>query len=274
MLPRRRQIGIIVAVAAAMVAIGDHGTQAQQTGKPEAGKRAPSKASAKRKGGKAPAARTEKSGAAEAPAKLDKAAAALAGNKPDEALRGVNEVLSSNGVAPHHVARALYLRGLAYRKQGKPAQAMADLSSAIWLKGGLGDADRAAATKARNEAAREAGIVEPSESDSGPPRLTAGPAPASRPARPATTSGWETGTTTRARSAAPAGQSGQAPAPNAPSGGGVGDFFSGLFGGGTQAPAREPAASGPSVGQPWSSTTRVKSADPAGSQLGGTGTAR
>ena len=48
----------------------------------------------------------------------------------DAALRG-------GALNPQQVARALYYRGLVYRKDGKPGLAISDLTSAIWLKDGL-----------------------------------------------------------------------------------------------------------------------------------------
>jgi hypothetical protein len=56
------------------------------------------------------------------------------------------------------MAKALYYRGAAYRKTGKSAQAISDLTSAVWLKNGLSDADRAAAIEQRQAAYQEAGL--------------------------------------------------------------------------------------------------------------------
>src|SRR5690606_17755315 len=99
------------------------------------------------------------------------------------------------------------------------------------------------------EAARETGVADLV----GPPSLTAGPAPAVRPAPPSTTtSGWQTGTATRARTQTPN------PAPAPPAGSGVSDFFSGLFGGGNSAPTSPTPPAEPSIGQSWSSATQVK----------------
>ena len=58
------------------------------------------------------------------------------------------------------MAKALYVRGLAYREQKKPAQAISDLTSALWLKGGLGGDERADALKQRIEAYADAGLTE------------------------------------------------------------------------------------------------------------------
>lgn len=57
-------------------------------------------------------------------------------------------------------ARALYYRGLAYRKQGMPGQATSDLTSALQHKDGLSDAERSDAEDNRTAASREAGLPE------------------------------------------------------------------------------------------------------------------
>ncbi len=45
--------------------------------------------------------------------------------------------ISGGGLASQQMAQALYYRGLAYRKKGKPGLAIPDLTSAVWLKDGL-----------------------------------------------------------------------------------------------------------------------------------------
>ena len=55
-------------------------------------------------------------------------------------------------------ARMLYYRGLAFRKLGKPGFAISDLTSALWLKDGLSEAERAGAIEDRALAYKEAGI--------------------------------------------------------------------------------------------------------------------
>ena len=79
------------------------------------------------------------------------------------------------------MAKALYLRGVAYRQQGKPAQAISDLTSALWLKGGLADSDRADAIKQRTAAYGDAGLTETGEA------VAAAPAAKERQA---STKGW------------------------------------------------------------------------------------
>lgn len=148
--------------------------------------------------------------------------------KADQAVQQLTAALRGGGLPPAQMARALYLRGLAYRKQGKPGLAISDLTSAVWLKNGLSGKDRADAIAKRSEAYREAGLKEPeapghvvagadsakpaaetktTSSGSGGgllPWLTGGsssPAPAEAPkaaaapkAAPAATPDWETAT--------------------------------------------------------------------------------
>lgn len=70
-------------------------------------------------------------------------------------------VMRSGGLDQKRMARALAIRGQAYRRDKKPAQAISDLQSALWLKGGLSESERAAALAARAEAYRDAGLPEP-----------------------------------------------------------------------------------------------------------------
>src|SRR5438034_593017 len=56
------------------------------------------------------------------------------------------------------MAKALYTRGLAYKKENKPGQAISDLTSAIWLKNGLSDIEKKSALGERSEAYRMAGL--------------------------------------------------------------------------------------------------------------------
>ena len=78
--------------------------------------------------------------------------------KMTDAVVQLSTALSAGGLPSNQMAKALYYRGAAYRKQGKPAMAISDLTSALWLKGGLNDSDRALAVDARQGAYREAGL--------------------------------------------------------------------------------------------------------------------
>jgi hypothetical protein len=100
---------------------------------------------------------------------LDGAAKSIESGNADAAMTALDDLLKVGGLPNNHMARALYLRGLAHRKKGRPAQAIADLTSAIWLKDGLGEKDRSAALSARGEASREVGLAAPASGTGGTP---------------------------------------------------------------------------------------------------------
>jgi hypothetical protein len=78
--------------------------------------------------------------------------------KAEQAVQSLSTVLSAGSLPPPIMARALYWRGVAYRRLNKPAQAISDLTSALWLKGGLSETERAEALESRAAAYREAGL--------------------------------------------------------------------------------------------------------------------
>lgn len=78
--------------------------------------------------------------------------------KVKNAVTSLSAALRQGGLPPQQMAKALFYRGTAYRKQKKPAQAISDLTSAIWIKGGLSDADRLSAIEQRKAAYKEAGL--------------------------------------------------------------------------------------------------------------------
>lgn len=170
--------------------------------------------------------------------------------KYEEALRAFEAAIRA-GMPSQQMPRVLYYRGLTFRKLGKPGFAVSDLTSALWLKGGLSEAERADAIKNRALAFHESGVSEvPAVPQS---------AYAQAPAMPG--SGPQAAPTATASSApaAPAAPSGSS------SGGGIGGFFSNLFGGGSSSeqseapPAStasiENASSGDAAG--WGAATEV-----------------
>ncbi|MFM9942429.1 MAG: SPOR domain-containing protein [Hyphomicrobiaceae bacterium] len=170
---------------------------------------------------------------------LDAAQKSLDAGKLDVAVNQANAVVGQAGIDAKAMARALVIRGLGYKKQGKPAQAMSDLQSALYIKGGLNDADRAAATQARIEAYKEAGLPEPQPIGA-----------ATKPGAPVATN-VQTASTARApEPAKPA----PTPPPTSGSGGG---FLSSLFGGGAPAAPTAPKAA------PTAPTTPVAAPPPA-----------
>jgi tetratricopeptide (TPR) repeat protein len=98
----------------------------------------------------------------QAQAHVDNGIKLLQGGKIDAAVHTFSSVIGAGKLPPTIMARALYNRGLGYRKQGKPAQAISDLTSALWMKGGLNDAERADALASRVAAYREAGLADQS----------------------------------------------------------------------------------------------------------------
>ncbi len=83
---------------------------------------------------------------------------AFEAGKFTSAISSLSNALSIGGLSSQQMAKALYYRGVAYRKTGKSAQAISDLTSAVWLKNGLSDADRASAMENRQGAYQEAGL--------------------------------------------------------------------------------------------------------------------
>jgi len=90
-----------------------------------------------------------------------------AGNM-NQAIRAFDTALRGGGLANQQIARALYYRGLSYRKKGKPGLAIADLTSAAWLKDGLSPSEKQEAMSNRVAAYREAGIADVPDVDQSP----------------------------------------------------------------------------------------------------------
>lgn len=94
---------------------------------------------------------------------LKSGAASLAAGKYDTAVRQLSAAINAADTSPSEAARALYLRGLAYRKIGEPARAIADLGAAIWL--GLPEADKLKALVNRGLAYQTAGLNKEGEAE-------------------------------------------------------------------------------------------------------------
>lgn len=76
---------------------------------------------------------------------------ALANGQYRAAAGRFAKVLRNNDLTSEQVAKALYMRGTAYEKDGRPAQAIADITSALYLSG-LSSAERAKAYLVRGKA--------------------------------------------------------------------------------------------------------------------------
>ena len=94
---------------------------------------------------------------------LKNGAASLAAGKYDAAVRQLSATINSDSASPGDAAKALYLRGIAYRKLGESARAAADLGAAIWL--GLPQADRVKALVNRGLAYQAAGLSKEGEAE-------------------------------------------------------------------------------------------------------------
>ena len=105
-------------------------------------------------------------------------------------MQTLTTTISGGNLPPAIMAKALLYRGMAYRNQQKPAQAISDITGALWLKGGLSPTDRTSALQQRTAAYQEAGLTE-----SGEPLPKSTPTQArERPAQTAST--WGAATTT------------------------------------------------------------------------------
>ncbi|MGE0628576.1 MAG: SPOR domain-containing protein [Hyphomicrobiaceae bacterium] len=98
--------------------------------------------------------------AAAAQQKVEAGIRAIGAGKHTAAVTDISAALDAGSLAPSQTARALYYRGVAYRSLSKPALAIADLTSALWLKKGLDPEQRKDALEQRTAAYREAGIPE------------------------------------------------------------------------------------------------------------------
>lgn len=94
---------------------------------------------------------------------LKNGAAALDAGKYENAVRMLSSTINSDNATPADAAKALYLRGIAYRKLGQPARAIADLGAAMFL--GLPEEDRVKALVNRGLAYQAAGLASQGEAE-------------------------------------------------------------------------------------------------------------
>lgn len=113
--------------------------------------------------------------------------------KLDSAMKNITTALARGGLPNSQMAKALYIRGQVYRKRKKPAQAVSDLTTALWLKGGLNETDRKKAEASRAAAYREVGLSDPPPIAFLPPQAArknaAGPTTPAAPTMPRPTPG-------------------------------------------------------------------------------------
>jgi len=87
---------------------------------------------------------------------LKSGAASLEAGKYDSAVRQLSATVNHENASPEQAAKALYLRGIAYRKLGEPGRAIADLGAALWL--GLPASDKVRALVNKGLAYKAAGL--------------------------------------------------------------------------------------------------------------------
>jgi cell division septation protein DedD len=100
---------------------------------------------------------------AEAQRAIEAALKQVQAGRPEQALPGLTATLSGGNLPPAIMAKAFYVRGMAFRAQRRPAQAISDLNSALWLRGGLGGEDRDGAVRERAAAYADAGLGDQGE---------------------------------------------------------------------------------------------------------------
>ncbi|MEL6298381.1 MAG: SPOR domain-containing protein [Pseudomonadota bacterium] len=239
---------------------------------------------------KAASAAAKRLTSAQATKALAEGRTAIKAGRAKAGLDKLGTAINSRRLNYRDLASALYHRGLAYRALKQQAQAIEDLTAALWIKNGLSKDDRAAAIAARAATYEQAGLSGQGQANPGAvpavtnrvatpaPSTPAAPkpksvartpaAPAARPAAPAASPslGWNTQVASQGRAATPssgAGASGADPLANL--GRNVSGFFNNLFGGQagsatspTTASINRPSAAPGTATSGWSSQTSVK----------------
>jgi SPOR domain len=241
----------------------------------------PKKAAAKGTDGEggAPADKKDDKAAAATQRVLDAGVAAYQADKTDQAIRAFDAAIRAGGLTNQQMARALYYRGLSYRKKGKPGLAIPDLTSAVWLKDGLSAPEKQEAIAQRAAAYSEAGVADvPQVAQPGagaggslgadgwqstagggatPSSATASAAPTSAPTNTPQTA------TSLPRPPPPA-----ATQTSSSSGGGFFSSITNMFGGGSSSSSSSSTAvttasiAPPPVATNWSETTHITAASP------------
>ncbi len=87
---------------------------------------------------------------------LKSGVASLTAGKYDAAVRQLSATVNDDKATPGQAAKALFLRGIAYRKLGQQGHAIADLGAAVWL--GLPASDKVRALVNKGLAYKAAGL--------------------------------------------------------------------------------------------------------------------
>jgi hypothetical protein len=89
--------------------------------------------------------------------------ASLGAGRYDKAIQQLSATVNDDNASTSDAAKALYLRGIAYRKIGQPARAISDLGAAIWL--GLPTSDKVRAQVNKGLAYRAVGMSSQAEAE-------------------------------------------------------------------------------------------------------------
>lgn len=92
---------------------------------------------------------------------LKRGEASLGVGQYEDAVRQLSATVNDSKSTPEQAAKALYLRGIAYRKLGFPGQAISDIGAAVWL--GLSGSDKTRALVNKGLAYRAAGLSSQAE---------------------------------------------------------------------------------------------------------------
>ncbi|MEM9357263.1 MAG: SPOR domain-containing protein [Pseudomonadota bacterium] len=163
---------------------------------------------------------------------------ALTSKKTKQAITELSQAIKSGKLRSSEMAKALYYRGQAYRAAKRPADAIADLTSALWMKGALSERERKAAMALRQKTYQQLGVAGPAlpfGSSTTTETTTANPQPPKAPtprrpvvAKTAPTQKKPSGTWTAQTSPTKPATSSN---PLATASNGVTNFFNNLFGG-------------------------------------------
>ena len=201
-----------------------------------------------------------------AEAAFQRALVAQKANRHPSAVRDLTAAINSGVLPPSKLAQALMYRGISYRRNGQPAQAISDFNSIEGLKVALSGSDRSRISSERARAYKDAGVkavavpaaklvakpvaearpvkvVRPplTQPILGSPVQTAATTPVrAQPRRlPATSNSWQTATKPAPVTRAPTMR--QQASTETANANPIGDFFSNLFGGGDGAGAKAAA---------------------------------
>ena len=193
----------------------------------------------------------------------------LEAKKNKQAIVDLTRAIKSGKLRSGEMAKALYYRGRAYRNAQRPADAIADLTSALWVKGALSERERKEALALRQKTYQQLGVSGPALATTTtttesppkavaprPPQRTASSITPTRKPTQQTQGSWTATTKTPSSTTNPLAQASN----------GVTSFFNNLFGGNSanssttgslSTSSASTPSSGPTQSSTWQSQTRA-----------------